>query len=1308
MPNWTEEQKQAIYEKNNNILVAAAAGSGKTAVLVERIIHKVIEENIDIDKLLVVTFTNAAASEMRERVLNALYKKMDEEPENEDLQRQVTLLQVANICTIDSFCLEIVKNYFYELENVSPNFRIADTPEIELLKQEVLDEMFEEKYEKDEEDFTKLIDTYTSYRDDTPLKDLVLKIYNFIYSSPNPREWLHQKIEMFNLGEKINQDFSKSPWGDLLLSEMKDEVKDDLILLKDVLESLENDADLDVYYKAILSDIEQLKTLEKHLDNWDEAYNIAQNLKLISWPRKKVESEIKEEAKKVRDQVKDKLYKKMKKILVTDSKQSNEDIQNMYETLEKLEKFILEFDEIFSKRKRERNIVDFTDIEHFALSILLKEDENGNLVKSDVAKKYTNKFEEIAIDEYQDSNMVQEKILTSVSRGNNIFMVGDVKQSIYKFRQAMPRLFLDKYETYQKVGENIEDGEKIQLFKNFRSRKNILDFTNYIFENIMSKKLGDVEYNEEEYLNLGATDYPEVSQNLKTEIKLIDAEDLVTTENSDITQHFEDYELDGNSEEDLQEKERVENIELEARYIACKIQELIDTKFQVYDKNTKETRDIQYKDIVILLRSTKDKAPVYEQELSKIKIPVFSDSTEQYLESMEIDTIMNLLKIIDNPIQDIPLVAVLRSKIGGFTDNELVEIRLIDGKDDFYTCMEKAKIQVGKNLSEKIENFLMKLDNWRKEQEYMALDEFIWKIYLDTNFYHYVGFMPNGELRQANLKMLFERAKQFESTRLKGLYQFIQYIERLQIGSGDLSSAKIIGENDNVVRIMSIHKSKGLEFPVVFLANSNKRFNMQDIRKDPVLLHQDLGIGAKYIDYYAQVQYDTLAREAVKRISEVENLSEEMRVLYVALTRAKEKLYITGIQNKAEEKLEKLEKQVEIYPREDGKISSNLIRKANSYLEWMLFVLLSEKEGSKNVLDYTIEYKNDLLKKWNEVLKNIEQDSNFMQNLEIEDIDFEDVKKIIEYEYPFMEATVIPTKTSVTELKAMFKEGNVLKEDFQNNVMAGGDIQNSLGDEENIQSNTKIESDIQNNVMTEGKFKSNVMKKDGIQSNIMIEELIQKKIISEEKSVGNENWEEKNNVNNELNFPKPEFLKEEKEKKLTSAQKGTVMHLCLQRLDNKRDYTGKDLKDLVEDLTVNGIITQKEAESVNINKILKFIDSKIGKELKTAKEIFKEKPFYIQIPAKDIYKDLVGNKEELIKENVLVQGIVDLFYINAKDELVLVDYKTDYIKDDAKKELTEKYKVQIDLYTKALENALEKPVSKRYIYSVHNDEVIQV
>ena len=824
--NWTKEQQDAIYEKGSNILVAAAAGSGKTAVLVERIINKIIKDRIDIDKLLVVTFTNAAASEMRERVLDAIYKKLEDNPDDDNLQRQITLLNKASICTIDSFCLEVVRNNFYELDNISPNFRIADTAEIELLKQEVIEDIFETKYEEENEDFAKLINTYTSYRDDTPLKELILKIYSYIQSNPFPEKWLNEKIEMFNLKEDLEKDFADTPWGEELLKEIDDELIDSLTTLENVSNSLYCEPELEKFWQTIRNDIDMLQTLKNNLETWDKAYEINQNLKFVTWPRQKVDSEIKDNAKIERDEVKKKLSKVLDKILICDSKQANEDIYDMYKILSKLEKIILEFGKEFLKRKRDKNIVDFNDIEHLALNILLKE-ENGKIIPTEVAKRYQEKFVEIAIDEYQDSNLVQEYILNSVSNGNNIFMVGDVKQSIYKFRQAMPELFLDKYQTYQnKEYRKQEDNLKIQLFKNFRSREKILKFTNIIFQDIMSSILGDIEYNEEEYLNLGA-DYSEINQDLKTEIDIIN---LVEEQDSEVEEKQED-----------EEQERLEDIEVEAKFVANKIKKLIDEKFQVWDRKKNTYRDIEYKDIVVLLRSTSNLAPLYEQEILSQDLPVFSDSSQEYLDSIEIQTTMSLLKIIDNPIHDIPLVTVLRSFIGKFSDDELVQIRLSDKYDDFYTCMKKASIDAGKELKEKIENFLTKLENWRKEQEYLSLDELIWKIYMDTGFYNYVGLMPNGNLRQANLKMLFQKAKKYENANFKGLYNFINFIDKIKLSSGDLGSAKLIGENDNVIRIMSIHKSKGLEFPVVFLSSTGKQFNLMDLNQN-LLLHQDMGI----------------------------------------------------------------------------------------------------------------------------------------------------------------------------------------------------------------------------------------------------------------------------------------------------------------------------------------------------------------------------------------------------------------------------------------------------------------------------------
>ncbi len=1237
---WTDEQKQAIYEKGNNILVAAAAGSGKTAVLVERIINKIINENVDIDRLLVVTFTNSAASEMRERVLKAIYKKIDENPADERLQRQVTLLNKSSICTIDSFCLDVVRNNFFEID-LSNNFRIADTTEIEILQQDTLEELFEEKYENNDEDFLKLINTYTEYRDDTPLKDLITTIYKYIQSNPYPEKWLHEKIEMFNFPEDINKDFSKTSWGEILLKQIKDIVDDGVYQLKPEVEKLSQVQELSKSYEFLKGNLQQLELLQSNLESWDKAYTIYNSIDFGRWMvDSKIKTEEKINAQKTRSKVIDSLKSVADKVLVMDSQESFKDISHMCKILKKLENIILEFIQKFSKKKKEKNIVDFSDIEHFALKILL--DENGK--PTEIAKKYQEKFEEIAIDEYQDSNLVQEYILTSISRGNNIFMVGDVKQSIYKFRQARPDLFLDKYRRYKlKKQKTKEEDLKIQLFKNFRSRKEVLDFSNFIFSNIMSEELGELNYTEEEYLNLGAN-YIETGADLKTEIDVIQIEPK-EEENENIEDLEVETEQESLDDEDFKEEiERKEDIEVEAQFVANKIKQLVENKFQVYDTKNKIQRDIKYKDIVILLRSTKTSAPIFEKEIIKLGMPVFSDSSSEYLESLEIQTIMNLLKIIDNPLQEIPLVATMRSIIGGFTDNDLVEIRLCDKYDNFYTTMLKAKLNVNNKLRLKIERFLINLEMWRKEQEYFSLAEFIWKIYNDTGYFNYVGLMKNGELRQANLKMLFEIAKQCENISFKGLYNFINYIEKIKTSSKDMDSARVIGENDDVIRIMSIHKSKGLEFPVVILSNTGKQFNLQDLNQK-ILLHPELGIGVKYIDYDIQIRYDTLSKRAIRSKIKLETLSEEMRVLYVALTRAKEKIIITGFSKK--EKIDKMMENVEKYEN----LSVMLLQNAKSYLEWLMLIYNYNKEKMKELATINYYKKEDIIKMYEkENEKKQEEDiyKNIIKKLEEYPKDEKlekQIKEKLNYIYPYIESTIIPTKTSVTEIKQIKMEG-INKQDIKGTIV------------EYI----------------------NIEKLNNIKDNY-------------NKTIENSKTEE---------LPKPKFLQSDGDMNITSAEKGTLIHLCMQKLDvKKQEYNIEEIKELVEKLVVKKIITQQEANVINLNKILQFTKSNIWKEITKSQTVEQEKPFYINIPAKEIY-----NKN--VEEKILVQGIIDLYYINQKGELILVDFKTDYVPDRQEDILINKYKTQLYLYKKALEISLEKKVDKTYIYSTYLEKEIML
>lgn len=1215
---WTNEQLQAIQEKNSNILVAAAAGSGKTAVLVERIIHKIIDEQMDIDKILVVTFTNAAASEMRERILEAIYKKLEENPENVHLQRQIILLNKASICTIHSFCLDVIHNHFYEIDLPS-NFKIADTAEIDLLKQEVLDDLFEQKYTENDKNFIELLENYTNYRGDEALQELVLKIYKFIQSSPFPIKWLQEKLELLKIKDK---DISQTIWGKLIIQTVDDDIQESIMQLEVTKSKMALYPEMTKFYQTISEDIINLQDLQKY-NSWDELYIKLLNFNFSKWPvDKKVINDLKEDSKEIRDKVKKHIKEKTAKLLSCSQEQAVKDLKIITPILENLSNLVTEFTKNFAEKKKEKNCIDFNDIEHFALKILL--DENNN--PTEVAKKYKEKFEEIAIDEYQDSNLVQEAILTSISKGNNIFMVGDVKQSIYKFRQARPELFLQKYDEYKNKEEKTqEDNLKIQLFRNFRSRQNILNITNLVFESIMSKELGDINYNENEYLNYGAN-YPEPEE-IKNYAGIAELDIIDLKEDESITA-FE-------GEEDEEEQERVEDDVLEAKFVANKIQELLNSNYMVFDKK-QGYRKIRPKDIVILLRATSNLSPIYEKELSDLELPVFSDTSGTYLDTVEIQTILSVLKIIDNPLQDIPLVVVLRSSICNFTDNDLITIRLTDRNCNFYEALIKTRLICEGDLKNKIESFLEKLEKWKSISQYMPLDEFIWQIYLDTGYYQYVGLLPNGAMRQANLKTLFEKAKQYEKASFKGLFNFIQFIDKLKKQNGDLASAKLIGENEDVIRIMSIHKSKGLEFPVVFLCNSHKKFNMQDLN-DNILLHQDIGFGPTIMDTTRKIKYSSIAKDAIKLKMKQETLSEEQRILYVALTRAKEKLYITGRSKDFTKYVQDKNKVLEMYESENIKLDAKLMKKANSYLDWLMYVYLfnqgrtitlkGESYKLSDIITLNVSNKKDLLKalakeevveqidlkeKIEQILKNKSDEENKKSE--------QALKELLEWKYDYIVDTTLPTKSSVTKIK---------------------------------------------------------------QEKIKLEEIL--------KGIESEEVEYKKSYT-------PKFMQEDK--KISSAEKGTLVHLCIQRLDERKDYELKDIQNIILNLVEKEIITQNEADAIDVNLIYQYTKSQLFEELRKAKEVHKEQPFYINIPAKDVVSEAENSKK-----NILVQGIIDLYYIDKNDNLVLIDFKTDYISNEpnAKEKILDKYKVQLEIYKTALEQALNRKTSKTALCLVKSE-----
>ena len=1160
-------------------------------MLVERIINKIINEKIDIDKLLIVTFTNAAASEMRQRILDAIYERIEKNPEDKNLQRQIILLNKANISTIHAFCLEIIKNYFYEI-GIQSNFRIGDSSEIEILKMETLEELFEKLYEEADNEFLKLTNIYAGYRDDGALKELILKIYNYSQSMPFPKEWIKQNVQKFNLGNSINADFSKTIWGEILIDYFNEEISSCIEELDELSKELKNNLDLEKYYFTIQEDLQKLKILISNNNSWDEIYKNLLDIKFSVWPRQaKTDCEFKDYCKQVRDSIKERIKVFTKKIFIYSSKEANKDIYEMYPILKELEDIILKFAKQYQENKKERNIIDFNDIEHYALKILVKKNEDGKYEATDIAKEYKEKFVEIAIDEYQDSNLVQEYILNTISRGNNLFMVGDVKQSIYKFRQARPELFLDKYDKYilaEEDNENCKNNTKIKLFQNFRSRENVLDITNMIFDSIMSKKIGDIDYTSEEYLNCGATykepDNKEIDVGGIAELDIIDLSE----------ENLENEEIDFNI---------IEKNEIEAKFVAKKINDLINSNFYVYDKK-EGYRHVTYKDIVILLRTTSNVAPLYEKELKKIEIPVFSDTGLNYFETEEIQVILSVLKIIDNPNNDIPLVTVLRSPIVGFTDNELVEIRLQSKNTSYYEALlETAENNDESNLKSKVIEFLNTLEEWKQKQEYLGLNELIWYIMTSTNYYDFVSSSRNGEIKTANLKFLFEKAKDYEKASFKGLYNFINYIDKIGKSSGDMGSAKLIGENENVVRIMSIHKSKGLEFPVVFLCGTGKQFNVQDLNEN-ILLHQDIGFGPKFINYERKIEYDTLAKEAIKVKSLNEILSEEMRLLYVALTRAKEKLIITGCDTDLNKSLKDKEKL--ILNNDNNKISVASIKKSKSYLYWLELIYEKNRNKLDQILKINVYNKKDILN----VDKKIENNEERL-DLEIEDKSlFEEVSELLNWKYSFLESTQTQGKTSVTEIS-----------------------------------------------------------KDNVE-------------------------------NKSIMTLKPKFLSATE--KLSNAEIGTLMHLVLQKLDFNKTYSEELIKELIQNLVERKLITENEAKYINIEKIKRFTNSKLYNEMKNAKEIHKEQPFYIYLSSDEIYNNKMDDK-------ILVQGIIDLYFVDENDNIILVDYKTDYVANNDEQELINKYKGQLDIYKRALEQALNKKVKEVYIYSTFlNKELLIV
>lgn len=1247
---WTDEQLSAIKTRNCNLLVAAAAGSGKTAVLVERIIRIITNKDnpVDIDKLLVVTFTNAAAAEMRERIAAAISKALDKEPTSKNLQKQLTLLNRANITTMHSFCLDVIKNNFHKID-LDPSFRIGDQTEGILIKDEVIETLFEEKYDQEDTEFTSLVEAFSTYKNDDNLKELIINMYNFIMSGPWPENWLKENAEAFNI--ETMEELNNSKWVLVLKNSIKVEIEGYIKMLEKAIEIINLTDGLEPYLETFSNELYSIKNAYNSIDcGLDDIYSSLCSIsfgRLKSIKKDKVSDEnAQNTVKSIRDDIKKKISELINNIFSVTPEEMLINIKGAYPTIKKLTEIVLEFGEKFSQKKKEKNILDFNDLEHLCLKILSDKDENGNIIPSKTAIEFKNLFDEVLVDEYQDSNNVQETIIELVSRRKdefpNVFMVGDVKQSIYRFRQAKPELFMEKYINYTLEESN---NRKIQLYKNFRSRKEVIDGVNYIFKEIMSETVGELEYTDEEALNLGASYENSEDENVilggPIEVNIIEK----SIEESDLNKEKLD-------EEDF-ENEEIEGVNLEGKIVAKRIKELMTTTgnnvFKVLDKETGEYRPIKYKDIVILLRATKNWSESLLDELGQEGIPAYADTGSGYFESIEIRTIMSLLRVIDNPMQDVPVIAVLKSPIMGFSAEDLSIIRLKNKEKYFYENIadiaEENICDISEELITRCKGFLEKLEIWRNKAIYMPIDEFIWYLYMDTAYYGYVGAMPNGVLRQANLKILFQRAKQFEQTSFKGLFNFINFINKLTKSSGDMGSAKILGENEDVVRIMSIHKSKGLEFPVVFLCGTGKQFNLMDLNKN-ILYHDELGFGPDFVDLEKRVSIGTIAKEAIKKKMKLETLSEEVRILYVACTRAKEKLIITGTVNNIQKSIEKWISSASL---DYNLILPSEILKGKSYLDWIGMSLCQHNDGK--ILREKIAVSNEISKddnsKWDIKLW---KRSDIVVNNEDDKLEEEKEVKL-----------------------------SILEEEYDKDVY--GEVDKRLSYKYPLKESTKLKSNIS---------VSDLKKRNS--------EFIDQHV----ESINTEEVESKN----KRTVITPKFLQEEKG--LTAAEKGTAVHFVMKKIDLDKVSSINEIKDQIQYLYENDFILEEEMKAVNPSKILNFFKSDLGKMMielhKEGKKIYRELPFYTEISSVNIDNTL---SEEYENEKVRLQGIIDCFF-EYNGESILLDYKTDYVSRDNEQELKKKYIKQLDYYSDAVFKITGKKVSKRYLYSFYLEKVIEI
>lgn len=1285
---WTEEQLDAITTRGRNLLVSAAAGAGKTAVLVERVVYLLTraQNPVDIDELLVVTFTDAAASEMRDRIARALEEELDSNPGCTRLAKQLALVSRADISTIHSFCHRIIRQYFYRL-GIDPAFRVMDDVESQLLELEVIDELFESFYDDPlfADAFTDLIDRYGGRRGDERVKDLALRVYEFSRSRPDPNKWLSRLSSMFSI--KADTSIYDLHWAERARQGVIRKAQMAYRSLERAVELAGMPGGPSSYLELLRAEMDSCsKILEACTDkDWEGLARQLSALEFARLPSAKpgsCDEDLKSEAQARRNEARDLLKGLKEDCFSRPPQELVDDIRAIAQSMQTFVHAVKEFAKAYTAAKREKSLVDFNDLEHLCLEVLREPDEEtGGWTGSDVAKELQERYKEILVDEYQDINPVQNEILSLVSSPGNSFMVGDVKQSIYRFRLAEPRLFMEKHREYPK-GDATGDSKRIDLAKNFRSRQSVIDFVNFIFRQVFSQGVGEIDYDADAELVAGY-DYPAHDTGLfrgdidnpPVEVYLVDrgaawdgqvsgdVEDLPGRPGDGSPGGAADKDTDrgwkDEDPEDLkdpEDPEDLETLEVEGRLIARRIAEMVrgtttnpGPEFQVWDKERKAYRPVSYRDIVVLMRATKARANVLMEVFRQADIPAYAELGTGYFEAVEVETMLSLLRIIDNPRQDIPLAAVLRSPLVGFSPDELAKIRLCSKDNDFYHALETAPSELEDvQLASKVAGFLERLESWRTVARRVPLSALVWQLYRDTGYFDYVGGMPGGVQRQANLRAFHERARQFDRFSRQGLVRFLRFIDRLREAEGDLGTARALGETEDVVRIMSIHKSKGLEFPVVFIPDMGKEFNMQDLKGD-ILFHSEEGLGPVYSDFLKRIKYPTIAYHGVREARLKETISEEMRVLYVAMTRARERLILVGSDKDLTKAAAEWRSNA---PATGWGLPEDVLYSARRFLDWVGPCLVRHKNGARIPGD---------------------EDSG---RYSADPVVYDDLA----------EFTV--SVLSVGEACSGF-------ENLTDSGLKGADIDWNLvvrAHPLGRQPNPELWQEIQAHASWQYPYSPLAEKA----SKVAWAEIKRRFDFStEDAELSREDAFPAPPEQGRL-APPPGFLQSAK---ITPSERGEATHLVIQHLDLKGPLDVSSIEESIETMVDAELLTGELAREVDVRSISDFFESSLGRRVTADPDrVMREVPFSLGIPAARVYPELSGLGEDVLEtERVLVQGIIDCI-IDEDDGFVLIDFKTGGRPGDDPEAIAGRYLGQILVYKEALETIYKKPVKEAYIY----------